>query len=241
MLKNKTLERLLRLLITLVGAGLGAVAAALALPVFSRLSPPVFTWPYGHIGTYFVLCAAGALLLFLLSKIIIRQVLQLSAAIERRWSSMPTQQILFSSIGLITGLAIAAFTNQLVLSAGASLLTISVSAIIYVLLGTLGMQIGYRRYHESKQERRRFRLRLKKSGALGSVLGNAALMLDDDDDETGSADETPDEPCREIPPKLLDTSVIIDGRIFDIAKTGFLEGDLIIPQFCAGGASPHRG
>jgi len=31
--------------------------------------------------------------------------------------------------------------------------------------------------------------------------------------------------------KLLDTSVIIDGRIVDICKTGFLEGDLIIPGF----------
>ena len=31
--------------------------------------------------------------------------------------------------------------------------------------------------------------------------------------------------------KILDTSVIIDGRIADIAETGFLEGVLIIPQF----------
>ena len=31
--------------------------------------------------------------------------------------------------------------------------------------------------------------------------------------------------------KLLDTSVIIDGRIADITETGFLEGALIIPQF----------
>ena len=31
--------------------------------------------------------------------------------------------------------------------------------------------------------------------------------------------------------KVLDTSVIIDGRIADIAETGFLEGVLIIPQF----------
>ena len=34
-----------------------------------------------------------------------------------------------------------------------------------------------------------------------------------------------------IPPKLLDTSVIIDGRILDIVKTGFLEGDIVIAQF----------
>ncbi len=31
--------------------------------------------------------------------------------------------------------------------------------------------------------------------------------------------------------KLLDTSVIIDGRIMDILKTGFLEGNLIVPHF----------
>jgi uncharacterized protein YacL len=31
--------------------------------------------------------------------------------------------------------------------------------------------------------------------------------------------------------KILDTSVIIDGRIADIAETGFLDGALVIPQF----------
>jgi uncharacterized protein YacL len=32
-------------------------------------------------------------------------------------------------------------------------------------------------------------------------------------------------------PKVLDTSVIIDGRIADICETGFLDGVFIIPQF----------
>jgi uncharacterized protein YacL len=31
--------------------------------------------------------------------------------------------------------------------------------------------------------------------------------------------------------KILDTSVIIDGRIADIAETGFVEGTLIVPKF----------
>jgi uncharacterized protein YacL len=31
--------------------------------------------------------------------------------------------------------------------------------------------------------------------------------------------------------KVLDTSVIIDGRVADICKTGFLEGTLIVPHF----------
>lgn len=33
------------------------------------------------------------------------------------------------------------------------------------------------------------------------------------------------------PNKLLDTSVIIDGRVMDIMATGFLEGNLLIPKF----------
>lgn len=32
-------------------------------------------------------------------------------------------------------------------------------------------------------------------------------------------------------PKLLDTSVIIDGRIADLCETGFMEGEFVIPQF----------
>lgn len=31
--------------------------------------------------------------------------------------------------------------------------------------------------------------------------------------------------------KILDTSAIVDGRIADICKTGFVEGDLLIPRF----------
>ena len=32
-------------------------------------------------------------------------------------------------------------------------------------------------------------------------------------------------------PKILDTSAIIDGRVADLSRTGFLEGPLIVPQF----------
>lgn len=31
--------------------------------------------------------------------------------------------------------------------------------------------------------------------------------------------------------KLLDTNILIDGRIYDLVKTGFLEGTLIVPNF----------
>jgi uncharacterized protein YacL len=45
---------------------------------------------------------------------------------------------------------------------------------------------------------------------------------------SGSEDPDSPEPQRSV---LLDTSVIIDGRIADIARTGFLSGSLLIPRF----------
>lgn len=48
-------------------------------------------------------------------------------------------------------------------------------------------------------------------------------------------------------PKVLDTSVIIDGRIADVCETGFLEGTLVVPtfvlrelQYVADSAEPMR-
>ncbi|HEY89919.1 MAG TPA: PIN domain nuclease [Thermoflexia bacterium] len=46
----------------------------------------------------------------------------------------------------------------------------------------------------------------------------------------GSDQEEP-ENSRLARPILLDTSVIIDGRIDDICKTGFIQGELIVPLF----------
>ena len=106
MAKNKTIERVLRLLITLVGVGVGALVAALVLPVLRRTYPSFFLEPYGVATLYLVLCFLGGLLLFLPSRRIQQQLLQLSAAVERRWSSMPTQQIFLSGIGLISGLIV---------------------------------------------------------------------------------------------------------------------------------------
>jgi len=43
----------------------------------------------------------------------------------------------------------------------------------------------------------------------------------------GEAASAPGRAC----PKVLDTSAIIDGRILDICRTGFLEGDIVVPSF----------
>jgi len=34
-----------------------------------------------------------------------------------------------------------------------------------------------------------------------------------------------------VPPRVIDTSAIIDGRLVDVIRTGFLSGQLVIPKF----------
>jgi uncharacterized protein YacL len=62
-------------------------------------------------------------------------------------------------------------------------------------------------------------------GYIGLMLGGKKM------EEIASPHflESP-KPTRHLP-KLLDTSVIIDGRIADLCETGFLEGSLLVPKF----------
>jgi uncharacterized protein YacL len=61
--------------------------------------------------------------------------------------------------------------------------------------------------------------------ASGSRLATAAAPA------PAKAEVAAAAPGQAVPGKILDTSVIIDGRIADICETGFLEGTIIIPQF----------
>ena len=65
---------------------------------------------------------------------------------------------------------------------------------------------------------------------LGYV-GAAVLLRKTEELEGLTAKLFPKVAARRETFKILDTSVIIDGRIADICETGFLEGTLIVPQF----------
>ena len=183
-MKNKTVEKLMRFLITLLGAGIGAALAALILPLFSRWYP--IESPYAPIALYAALCLVGAAVCFAFSSAIIGRTMKLIAAIERRWDAMPTQQIVLTSIGMIMGLVVAALITQLILSAGASLITISFSALTYVVLGYVGLRIGFHRYRGGKTPRMRRHLR---RAAEAGILDDADLLMaeEGEDEEEGEA------------------------------------------------------
>ena len=206
MIKNRTIVKVMRFFITLLGAGLGAGAAVLLLPFLTRSHPTLADnlWELAIIYTASGL--VGALIFFALSMPIVQQVHKVLAATESRMEKMPLQQMVFTAAGLIAGLVIAALITQLVLSAGASLITISFSALMYVVLGYLGMRVGYRRFRD----------------------GRIFSRLRRNDAEAAEEKEAPKAQCSR---KILDTSVIIDGRVLDVVKAGFLEGEIVVPQF----------
>jgi len=68
---------------------------------------------------------------------------------------------------------------------------------------------------------------------LGAYLGAATALRRRADLEPVSAVLFPSGRRGELA-KILDTSVIIDGRITDVCEAGFIDGTLIVPQFVLG-------
>ena len=222
--QNRPMVRMMRVLITLLGAGVGAAVAALATPFLSRLWPNVFGRMQWLAVLYAGLCLLLGILFFLMSGGIIDQTMRLIAKMENRWSKLSTRQIFLTSAGVVMGLLVAYLVTQLILSAGANLLTISLSALTYLVLGFVGMRMGYSRGRKPSRRSRR---------QQESLLEVAEDWMDDEGDGQEDADDAAGILSKRggATRKYLDTSVIIDGRIADVAHAGFLEGEIVIPAF----------
>jgi rRNA-processing protein FCF1 len=68
-------------------------------------------------------------------------------------------------------------------------------------------------------------------GLLLGYLGCAVTLAKNDELEGMSAKLFPKTVALKQAYKVLDTSVIIDGRVADVCESGFLEGTIVVPQF----------
>lgn len=69
---------------------------------------------------------------------------------------------------------------------------------------------------------------------ISLILGYSFQEVFYNEKEVKIPPETATLPQKNVPksrPKILDTSVIIDGRIVDIVETGFVEGPFVVPNF----------
>ena len=203
MLKSKLVRRLLRALITLLGAGLG-MAAVVGVVVLTRWLRPEEAYSVMHLVIAYVsMGLVGGLIFFLLSDGIIRRCMDLGAAMERYLDRLTSAQLAASILGLLAGMMIAALLSQMLVFLGNSVFTTAFSGILYVVLGATGFSVGHRR-----------------SGSLAAFLEKGARRRGRCADAASLAR-----------PKVLDASALIDGRIADMARMGFVEGELIVPGF----------
>lgn len=123
--------------------------------------------------------------------------------IEEHISKLPSQEIIAGVAGLIIGLIIA---NLL----GASLSRLPIVGSYLALAGNV--VLGYLGWSVFTKKREEFLALLPRTGNRDKTSRQGA------DKNSGRY-------------KVLDTSVIIDGRILDICQTGFLEGVMVVPDF----------
>jgi uncharacterized protein YacL len=171
---------------------------------------------------------------FLVAPVSIRSFLSLMGWIDSRLTRVPTHDLISGAVGGILGLIISSlFSNAFVnIQFFGPLLAVLLS----IFLGYLGLTIGMKRKEDI----------LGFLSFLPKFRGDKADKTDKTDkadkadkaDKVGNVDKLTerkaDHSLELVDYKILDTSVIIDGRIADIVKTGFVEGILLIPSFVLG-------
>jgi uncharacterized protein YacL len=131
-------------------------------------------------------------------------------------------------LGLGVGLAINVLELRARRASLSALVSSSLGAFLGVLIGVLLVSVLSPGVFVSGPTAQFFRLAIPLLCAFLGLLAGAAkahlINLQKVGFLNADAAFTP-------PAKILDTSVIIDGRICEIAESGFLEGDVLVPQF----------
>ncbi len=195
-------DRAFRILLTLMGLVSGYALILISLPHLTAVLGIEV-----DILVMSSLLAAGALIGgavgFLIAPGILQALRQLTAWMETRLKKAPIQDIISGAIGLIVGLIIANLLGN----------AFSRIPIVGAVLSPLGSLVfGYLGISVA----------LNKREEIGQFFANLPLFSGR---EKGSRSST------KSVSKILDTSVIIDGRIADLCKTGFMEGPIVIPGF----------
>lgn len=253
------LDKILRLLITLIFAIVGGALLKLASPMLAMyISVEFFTVDLEifQITLASLICILGGALIgglggWFLSPFFIKQLGKLTLFVEKQLGKMPIHDVIAGAIGLSIGLVIA---NLLSYSfAKIPVVGDYIPVIFSIVIGYLGIHITIKKRKELTGSFEFIPRTLKeiiKSKEVSSTevkeevkkvsIEKPKTYKKKDKTETKQnatpnmvAPPTATEKLIEVEKnyKLIDTNVIIDGRIADICKTGFLEGTLLIPVF----------
>lgn len=199
------LKKIVHIFFVVLGGTIGYVYIPVIVDLLKLTDINLLTNPY--LGM-----ALGALIFFLLSYFLADYIVNFIKWIEDALIKLPALDLFFGSVGMIVGLIISYLVTMPLQDISIQIVSQVLPIFITIILGYLGFRVGFRRREEF-------------SNLLKPGKKDKQKTSDSSDVDTES----------ELPkPKILDTSVIIDGRIADICSTGFLEGTLVIPQFVLG-------
>ena len=159
---------------------------------------------------------------WVITPFLIKYLLKYSEIVASVLAKAPSGDIIVSLIGVLIGLILANL-----IGAPFSRLPIIgpyIPIVLSIVLALTGAKVAS---HKSKDILGLF-YRSRPPGEESSV-GKEETVQDLQEETVVDSDSLPVELAASN--KLLDTSVIIDGRIADILKSGFLEGNLVIPHF----------
>jgi len=201
------LKKILRAVFTLVGAllGYGIFLLCRFLLQGTAYAEKIFGNDTMQLVAGIVCAIIFGFIFFLLTPSFRRGGQKMAKNIETDLQNVPTNDIVAGTFGLVIGLVIAFLISQIFKDFDVFYIGTILSVITYIFLGYLGVVVATRKGKE-------FLLPLLAARRTPSAKTK------------GKAGEI-------AAPKILDTSVIIDGRIADIMKTGFIEGNIVIPEF----------
>lgn len=153
----------------------------------------------------------GAIIFYLLSLFLVKHISTALTYIEKKLSELSLTYLLFGAIGTIIGLLIGVIISLPFYNWDVPFVKGVAPFLIMILLGYLGFQISTTRIEEWKK------------------IFTSSKKRNEPAAEQELLERNADDHFRKY--KILDTSVIIDGRVYDIAKTGFIEGTILIPNF----------
>ena len=199
------LKKIVRGVLTVVGMAVGYVIGEAVLKISAIQDLGIFSGSYKTLLLMIFMSLLFGIIFFLLSPVIYLSVSNLIEYTEKNIQKLTVGELAYGATGAFIALIITSLLSRPLLDIHKVF-----GPIIVIFLNLIAAIIGTD-------------IMIKKKDDITSILLNLK--------KNGITKEKKIKPSLKSVPKVLDTSVIIDGRIFDICQTGFVEGPLVIPNF----------
>ncbi|KRK75633.1 hypothetical protein FC67_GL001130 [Companilactobacillus alimentarius DSM 20249] len=160
----------------------------------------------------------GGILFYFLSFLFVNSILNLNQKIEKYLNSRSPGWIIYGAGFLIGGLVLANIIS-IPFYLMSNMFSNVIPVILMIVFGWIGFRMGTSRRNDWSN--------------FSITKRNTKTAASDKAEDLASEGEVTRRSAKKdfYPYKILDTSVVIDGRIHQLAHTGFLEGKLMIPDF----------